>query len=212
MVIKRSGARELRGESAAFGDQPASSMSKYSPAWTLTSEMVHFVSKSVTLSMYIDAGDDLHGFDHISWPLTSEIFTFWKCLQWSYLKIVSVPLFVLGRLRGSTATSGSCRVYSHRLADISVHMHHMFLQTRKDRRENTLLNTNWRFCPHGLPQQMNHFQRLNKMKELKTFFFAQRANTRKQASSSDALAPTVQNRAGARCRDDTSARRRPAAI
>ena len=51
---------------------------------------------------------------------------------------------------------------------------------------------------------MNHFQRLNEVKELKIFFFAQRANTPKQASSSDALAPTVQNRAGARWSDDTS--------
>ena len=46
-------------------------------------------------------------------------------------------------------------------------------------------------------KSMNHFQRLNEVKELKIFFFAQRANTRKQASSSDALVPTVQNRAGA---------------
>ena len=30
---------------------------------------------------------------------------------------------------------------------------------------------------------MNHFQRLNKVKQLKIFFFAQRANTRKQALS-----------------------------
>ena len=49
---------------------------------------------------------------------------------------------------------------------------------------------------------MNHFQRLNEVKWLKIFFFAQRANTRKQASSKrllpcDALAPTAQNRASA---------------
>ena len=42
---------------------------------------------------------------------------------------------------------------------------------------------------------MNHFQQLNEVKELKIFFFAQRANTRKQGSSRrslpcDALAPT----------------------
>ena len=42
--------------------------------------------------------------------------------------------------------------------------------------------------------KMNHFQRLNEVKELKFFFFAQRVNTRKQASSRrplpcDALAP-----------------------
>ena len=50
---------------------------------------------------------------------------------------------------------------------------------------------------------MNHFQRLNEVKELKIFFFAQRSNTRKQESSRrplpcDALAPTVQSGAGAR--------------
>ena len=44
---------------------------------------------------------------------------------------------------------------------------------------------------------MNHFQRLNEVKELKIFFSSQRANTRKQASSRrllpwDALAPTAQ--------------------
>ena len=59
---------------------------------------------------------------------------------------------------------------------------------------------------------VNHFQRLNEVKELKIFFFAQRANTRKQASSRrllpcDALAPTVQNHAGVRCPVDTSALR-----
>ena len=66
-------------------------------------------------------------------------------------------------------------------------------------------------------KEMNHFQRLNEVKELKILFFAQRANTRKQASSRrllpcDALAPTAQNRASARCMNDTSAHRRPAAI
>ena len=55
-------------------------------------------------------------------------------------------------------------------------------------------------CLHA-HDKMNHFQRLTEVKELKT---------RKQASSRrpmpcDALAPTVQNRAGARCLDDTSA-------
>ena len=80
------------------------------------------------------------------------------------------------------------------------------------------------FLSKGLPrkylhERMNHFQRLNEVKELKIFFFAQRANTRKQASRSsrrllpcDALAPTAQNRASARCVNDTSAHRRPAAI
>ena len=35
-----------------FGDRSASSMSKWRPAWTLTPEMIHFRTKSVTLSMY----------------------------------------------------------------------------------------------------------------------------------------------------------------
>ena len=56
---------------------------------------------------------------------------------------------------------------------------------------------------------MNHFQRLNEVNELKIFFFVQRTKTRKRASSRrpllcDVLAPTVQNRAGGRCPDDTS--------
>ena len=38
------------------------------------------------------------------WP--QETFTFWKCFQWWCLKAVSVPSFVLGGLRGFTATSG----------------------------------------------------------------------------------------------------------
>ena len=32
---------------------------------------------------------------------------FWKCLQWSCLKAVSVPTFVIGGLQGSTASSGA---------------------------------------------------------------------------------------------------------
>ena len=60
-------------------------------------------------------------------------------------------------------------------------------------------------------EEMNHVQRLNEVKELKIFFFAQRVNTRKQASNRrplpcDAMAPTVQNRAGARCPDRTRQR------
>ena len=58
---------------------------------------------------------------------------------------------------------------------------------------------------------MNHFQRLNEVKELKIFFFAQRTNTQKQASSRrplpcNAMTPTVQNHAGARCPDRTCQR------
>ena len=42
------------------------------PPWTLTPEMVPFGSKSVMLSMLIDAGEDLYWFDCINWPLTSR--------------------------------------------------------------------------------------------------------------------------------------------
>ena len=46
--------------------------------------------------------------DHINWPLTArDVSFFWKCLQWPCLKAVLVPTFVIGGLRGSTATSGS---------------------------------------------------------------------------------------------------------
>ena len=60
-------------------------------------------------------------------------------------------------------------------------------------------------------KEMNHFQRLNEVKELKIFFFAQRANTQKQASNRkplpcDARAPTVQNRTGAVCPNRTRQR------
>ena len=58
---------------------------------------------------------------------------------------------------------------------------------------------------------MNHFQRLNEVKELIIFFFTQHTNTRKQASNGrllpcDAMAPTVQNRAGVRCPNQTRQR------
>ena len=107
MVIKRF--RELRGESA-FGDRSASTMSKWAPAWTLTSEMVPFGSKSVTLSMSVDrcGWRSTWLWSH---QLTSDLkrcLLFWKCLQWLFLKAVLVPTFVIGGLRGSTATSGSC--------------------------------------------------------------------------------------------------------
>ena len=36
---------------------------------------------------------------------------FWKCLLWFCLKAVSMPTFVWGSLRGSTAMSGSHRVF-----------------------------------------------------------------------------------------------------
>ena len=78
-------------------------------AWTLTLEIVLFRSKSVTQSMYIDAGQDLFWFDRINWRLTSGDFLFlWKCLHWSCLKAVLLRTFVVGGMRGSTVTGGSC--------------------------------------------------------------------------------------------------------
>ena len=47
------------------------------PAWTLTSGMVPFGSKSETLSMLIDVVENVREFDRISWPLTLEMFTFY---------------------------------------------------------------------------------------------------------------------------------------
>ena len=44
------------------------------------------------------------------WP--QEMFTFWKCLQWSCLKAVSVPTFVIGGFRGSTAMPPAALVAS----------------------------------------------------------------------------------------------------
>ena len=60
---------------------------------------------------------------------------------------------------------------------------------------------------------MNHFQRLNEVKELKIFFFAQRTIARKQASNRrplpcEAMAPTVQNRAAPQLPDRTRQRQR----
>ena len=65
------------------------------PAWTLTSENASF---GVCASWW-------------SHQLTSDpksCLLFWKCLQCSCLKAVSVPTFVIGGLWDSTATSGSC--------------------------------------------------------------------------------------------------------
>ena len=71
--------------------------------------MVPFGSKSVTLSMSIDADEDLYWFDRINLPLTSKIGLFF----WGMLALV-VPessfgaYVVIGGLRGSTMTSGPC--------------------------------------------------------------------------------------------------------
>ena len=69
-----------------FGDRSASSMSKWRPAWTLTPEMIHFRTKSVTLSMLIDLLIIVH-VDRRRWrahQLTSDLkgcLLFRKCLR-----------------------------------------------------------------------------------------------------------------------------------
>ena len=69
-----------------FGDRSASSMSKWRPAWTLTPEMIHFRTKSVTLSMLIDLLIIVH-VDRRRWrahQLTYDLkrcLLFRKCLQ-----------------------------------------------------------------------------------------------------------------------------------
>ena len=82
----------------AFGDRsmhPA--CPNLAPAWTLTSE-----------------------FDRINWPLTPEMIPFGICtrvLQWTCLKAVLLSTFVLGVLRGFTATSDLVAVF-HTSADL----------------------------------------------------------------------------------------------
>ena len=99
----------------------------------------------------------------------------------SALKIKSIP-FDLTCLLGKCFLLGRC----NSSASLSVHC--------------PPVKTSRSFA--NVSCEMNHFQRLNEVKELKIFFFAQRANTRKQASSRrslpcDAWAPTAQNRASA---------------
>ena len=97
----------------AFGDRPSSCMSKFSAS--VNSDLGNG-------SFWVEIRDAEHvdrcswkctQVDRIncSWPLTSrDVYFFQKCLQWSYSKAVSVPTFVFGGLRGSTATRGSCYV------------------------------------------------------------------------------------------------------
>ena len=88
-----------------FGDRSASSMSKWRPAWTLTPEMIHFRTKSVTLSMLIDLLIIVH-VDRRRWrahQLTYDLkrcLLFRKCLRFfeSEIKAVFVPTSVIGGL------------------------------------------------------------------------------------------------------------------
>ena len=63
----------------AFGDRSASSMSKWRPAWTLTPEMIHFRTKSVTLSMLIDLLIIVH-VDRRRWRAHQLTYDLKRCL------------------------------------------------------------------------------------------------------------------------------------
>ena len=83
------------------------------PAWTLTSEMVPLGRKP-----WREARRSVQVKIYLVWShqLTSDLkrcLLFWKCLHWSCLKAVSVPTFVTGDLRGSTATSALVYTYHH---------------------------------------------------------------------------------------------------
>ena len=84
-----------------FGDRSASSMSKWRPAWTLTPEMIHFRTKSVTLSMLIDLLIIVH-VDRRRWrahQLTSrDVYFSGNACAFSSRKAVSVPTSVIGGL------------------------------------------------------------------------------------------------------------------
>ena len=87
MGIKRSGGRKDHWEYATFGDRPVSTLSKYSPAWTLTSKMVPF-----RLSRWCWAVDQCRWISTKVWShqLTSDLralYFFWICLQWWCLKL-----------------------------------------------------------------------------------------------------------------------------
>ena len=82
----------------AFGDRPASSVSKLTASvnsdlgnGSFWLEIPHAEQDVVRCSW------NMREFDRINWPLTSEMFTFVTFLQWSYLKAVSVPTFVSNR-------------------------------------------------------------------------------------------------------------------
>ena len=62
-----------------FGDRSASSMSKWRPAWTLTPEMIHFRTKSVTLSMLIDLLIIVH-VDRRRWRAHQLTYDLKRCL------------------------------------------------------------------------------------------------------------------------------------
>ena len=126
MVIKRSpGGQACRWRAINFeihlwssgknadciiGDRSASSMSKWRPAWTLTPEMIHFRTKSVTLSMLIDILIIVH-VDRRRWrshQLTYDLkrcLLFRKCLRFFESESSFSAYVCHRRPGGSMATS-----------------------------------------------------------------------------------------------------------
>ena len=89
----------------AFGDRPASGMSKFSASVNSDLGNGSFWLE-IPHAEHVDRCSwDMREFDRINWPLTSEMFTFLNMLAMVVSEAVSVPTFVLGGLRGSTATS-----------------------------------------------------------------------------------------------------------
>ena len=77
--------------------------------WRAVNFEIHLWSSG----MDFDLGECFFGVCASRWShqLTSDPkrrLLFWKCLQLSSLKAVSVPTFVIGSLQGSTTTSGPC--------------------------------------------------------------------------------------------------------
>ena len=101
-----------------FGDRSASSMSKWRPAWTLTPEMIHFRTKSVTLSMLIDLLIIVH-VDRRRWrahQLTYDLkrcLLFRKCLRFFESESSFGAYVCHRRPGGSMATSDLVSVLFH---------------------------------------------------------------------------------------------------
>ena len=114
-----------------FGDRSASSMSKWRPAWTLTPEMIHFRTKSVTLSMLIDLLIIVH-VDRRRWrahQLTYDLkrcLLFRKCLRFFESESSFGAYVCHRRPGGSMATSHLVRcvcvivVTKRRWADVGL--------------------------------------------------------------------------------------------
>ena len=112
MVIKRSGAREHRGESAAFlaiDQHPVCPNTARCELWPRKWFLFGWVddTRHVNRCKLISTRVWSH---QLTSDLREVYFFGYACngRVWSLVKAVSLPSFVLGGLRGSTATSGSC--------------------------------------------------------------------------------------------------------